>query len=95
MSRILSTAIEVQVTITISDEAPVDVISRCFTDEWRDNFYDMSTEDDVIAHLAYNAAINGVIEIERLDGWGDVPRGMVRMEVEHFLPAEPEAETGR
>lgn len=79
MSRIINTEVEVDVVITIHDDAPKDVISRCFTKEWRDSMYTLRDEDEVIEHLAYNAAINGVEDVSRLDGWADVPRGMVKM----------------
>lgn len=70
------------VTITATDEAPADWLSRVTTADFP---YRMSTrpltEREGLEHLAYNAVANGVEDASRLDGWGDLDRGMVTMHV--------------
>lgn len=39
----------------------------------------LTTTDDVLAHLAYNALTNGVTNASLLDGWGDLREGDLRM----------------
>lgn len=41
------------------------------TDEWRDNFYHLTTAEEVAAHLAYNL-IRGA-SLASLDGFADQP----------------------
>lgn len=72
------------VRIVINDES---VIARCVENHddegvpqsdvrggtgWRNLFYDLDTEADVFAHLAYNCALNGIERVNRLDGWADL-----------------------
>jgi len=69
------------------------VISRCVDNEpdtngrgetrgWREFYYDLRTEEDVLGHLAFNCLVNGTEDIRRLDGWADVPEDAVRMWVD-------------
>ena len=53
---------------------------------WRNTFYDLRDESDVIEHFAFNALANGVNDASQLDGWADLPRGAVTMQVSsvHF-----------
>lgn len=71
----------VDVDVTINDR---DVIDRCVNNSesqrgdgsmvgWRDQFYNLDTEEKVIDHLVYNAVRNGVERVNRLDGWADLP----------------------
>lgn len=62
----------VNVEVTIQDPQ---VVSRCVENEdgWRETFYDLRSAADVIQHLAYNCAANGVESANRLDGWADIP----------------------
>lgn len=53
---------------------------------WRDMFYDLRTEQDVIEHLAYNAAVNGYDKVNRLDGWADLPDDAATMAVVDIYP---------
>lgn len=47
-----------------------------------DGIYEkVRTEDELLAHLAYNAVFNGVEDASRLDGWGDLERGQITMRV--------------
>lgn len=71
--------IEIPTKLTLTDEAPDDVITRCFTKEWQDHMFTLATEDEVMDHLAYNLIENGVEDISRLDGWADIPEGVAMM----------------
>lgn len=42
---------------------------------------DIQTEEEVFKHLADNAVFNGVADASRLDGWGDLERGLITMHV--------------
>lgn len=74
------------VKVTINDP---DVVDRCVNNSpdqpggrgWRDNFYDLRTEADVIAHLAYNCAMNRYHYASELDGWADLPREAATMDI--------------
>jgi len=50
-----------------------DVISRCVdnVDGWREEFYDLSTPEEVVEHLTWNCGVNGR-RLSRLDGWADL-----------------------
>ena len=46
----------------------------------------VTTEDEMWRHLAYNALFNGVYDASSLDGWGDLPKGALTMRLsEHFI----------
>lgn len=67
------------VEITIQEGS--DAISRCFNDEWRESYYTFRNEAAVYEHLAFNRVANGIEDGHDLDGWSDLPRGEVTMEV--------------
>ncbi len=82
-----------EVVIDIDPGLCSNVISRCVDNEpdtngrgevkgWRDFYYDLQTEDEVYAHLAFNCLVNGIEDVRRLDGWADVPEDAVRMWVD-------------
>jgi hypothetical protein len=66
------------------DERYDDVITRCTEniDGWRDNLYDLRTEEQVLRHLAANCVANGVEDAFSLDGWADLLEGMVTMTID-------------
>jgi hypothetical protein len=74
--------VTLQVTVKVRVNDPL-VLSRPVenTDGWRDDLYDLRTEDDVLGHLAYNCAVNGYHNGLLLDGWADLPVGAVGMDV--------------
>lgn len=79
----IEAAADVDVTMKIVlHNAPDDWMSRCFTPEWRSHFYHLRDEDDVHEHLIYNALVNGVDDISRLEGWADIEPGAVRLHVD-------------
>ena len=40
------------------------------------------TEDELYAHLAYNAIFNGVYDASQLEGWGDLERDQITIQVD-------------
>ena len=71
-----------RVTIDMRDYEPMDRVVGPNGQEWRDHLYNLHTEADVLDHWAYNAAANGVTDVSQLDGWADVPPGVVTFSVE-------------
>lgn len=53
---------------------------------WRDQFFDLHTEEDVLEHLAASCISAGVNDASRLDGWADLGRGEVTMFVTDIYP---------
>ncbi len=91
-------ALRAEVVIDIGDESAV---LRCVEnhdergrpqpdvrggDGWRNVYYPLRTREDVLEHLAYNALIHGVEDASRLDGWADLPRGVLTMRVDRVTP---------
>ena len=74
---------EATVLIHVRDDAPVDWLSRVTTDDFPYKRWngDPLPEDAGLHMLADNALRNGVDDASRLDGWGDLDRGMVELEV--------------
>ena len=83
--------VEMNVTVEVEVNDP-NVIDRCVNNEptpsiaapeagWRDQFYPLHDRDDVLEHLAYNAAVNGQDDATSLDGWADLPHNAVQMRV--------------
>lgn len=74
--------VEVTVYVTVRIHDP-SVITRCVNNEdnWQNKFYNITTRDQVLAHLAYNAVANGCDDLRHLDGWADIPKG-ASMEVD-------------
>lgn len=88
-------AMAVEVRIEVEDES---VFLRCIenhNDEgepqpdirggsgWRNIYYDITSREGVLEHLAYNAIANGVEDASRLDGWADLEPGAITMRVQH------------
>lgn len=44
---------------------------------WRDTFYNLETEEDVLDMWAWNAVSNNVTDVANLDGWADLPSGSI------------------
>lgn len=72
--------LKVRVRIKVTDP---EQIRRCVDniDGWRDHLYDLRTVEDVLQHLAFNCAVNGVEHASRLDGWADLDPMALTMEV--------------
>ena len=68
----------VYATVTVNDSEPLERVTGTSGDEWRSQFYDLHTEEDVVEHFVFNAITNGVHDISRLEGWADCdPRSVV------------------
>lgn len=83
MSEIHEVACEATVTIRVSDDAPADWLTRVTADDFpykNVNGQPMTTADGM-EMLAYNALRNGVDDARRLDGWADLPAGVLTMDV--------------
>lgn len=74
---------DVTVAITVRDAEAIERVVGAEGDEWRSRFYNLSTRDDVLDHWTYNAIVNGVRDVTRLDGWNDLPAGAVEIHVEY------------
>jgi len=81
-SRVLRTTAEIPVKVTINDPDVIARVTGPNGDEWRAQLYNLHTESDVLDHLAHNCVLNGVEQVNRLDGWGDLPDGAATMELE-------------
>lgn len=57
---------------------PLDYIARGLEPDFPYRLFD---REDVLHHLAHNAAANGVTDLSELDGWEDYPRGAVTMRI--------------
>lgn len=92
----MSRDIDVTVTyrITLADPAdPQRIIARCIDndDGWRETFYQLRTNVDVYAHLAFNLGLNG-LELPQLDGWADCAADDITIEtLGHDYVLFPEA----
>lgn len=71
------------VLIHVGATAPTDWLSRVTEPDFPYKRYDGQpfTEDDGLSMLADNALRNGVDDASRLDGWGDLDRNVVQLEV--------------
>ena len=73
----------VYVSVTVNDPEVIDRVCGVGADEWRAQFYDMWSPEEVVEHFAFNAITNGVHDISRLDGWADCDPAAVTIEVEN------------
>lgn len=71
----------VYATVTVHDPEAIERVTGPGGDEWRSQFYDLHTADDVIEHFVFNAVTNHVHDISRLDGWADSDPAAVTIEV--------------
>lgn len=71
------------VVVNVRDDAPHDWLDRVTAAGFPYTRYDGSpmSEREGLEMLADNAMRNGVEDASRLDGWGDLDRGMVTMDV--------------
>lgn len=66
-------ALDATAQITINDPDVIERVTGPGGDEWRSKLYNLHTEEDVLSHLAFNCLFNGVEQVNRLDGWADLP----------------------
>jgi hypothetical protein len=69
------------VVVTVNDPDVIERVTGPNGDNWREQLYDLHSEEDVLAHLAYNCVANGCENARMLDGWADLPADAVTMEV--------------
>lgn len=80
MSETHEVECQATVKIIVSDDAPADWLTR--VGDWNFPYRTGTramTPDEGKMHLAYNALANGVEDASRLDGWADLPRGVVTL----------------
>lgn len=65
------------VQIGVEIEVDERLLASVLTDEWRQNFYCLTTPGDVAGHLAYNLIQDR--RLSSLDGFADQPEGAARI----------------
>ena len=73
MAAVKIAQLEASVEITVNDPDVIERVTGPEGDEWRSYAYNLYTEEEVLAHLAYNALVNGITRVNQLDGWADLP----------------------
>lgn len=76
----------VTLSITVHDRDALERVIGAGGDEWRSQFYRLTTTEDVLEHWTYNAVCNGVQDVSRLEGWADLPAGAVTLDLEYGKP---------
>jgi len=78
-------SIETSVTLSIEvkNRDAIERVTGAGGDEWRSQFYRLHTVRDVLEHWAYNAVINGIYDVSRLEGWADLDSDAVVIDREH------------
>jgi len=61
---------EYESTVTVSVKIHQDVITQV-DDEWREMFYDLNTESEIVDHIAFNL-LSG-FRLSQLDGFANLP----------------------
>ncbi len=72
----------VYATVIVNDREPLDRVVGPGGDEWRSQFYDLHTDEDVIEHFVFNAVTNAVHDITRLEGWADCDPDSIKIEID-------------
>jgi hypothetical protein len=73
--------VDVEYVVEVEIHDP-DVIDRCFTEDWQAHYWPVTEREEVVRHIAFNAAMNGIESISRLDGWADLPDTAATIEVD-------------
>lgn len=47
-------------------------------DEWRSALYPLHTEEEIVAHIAWNMVANN-LPLHRIDGWADMNGGLAHI----------------
>lgn len=75
--------VECVVNVVVEDDDALQRVVGPDGDAWRTGCYGyILTEDDALQHWAYNAVTNGEQDVTMLDGWADLPRNAVTMQVQ-------------
>ena len=72
----------VYATVIVHDREPLERVTGPGGDEWRSQFYNLHTDEEVIEHFVFNAVTNGVHDITRLEGWADCDSGAITIEID-------------
>ncbi len=72
----------VYASVEVHDPEPFERVIGPGGDEWRSQFYDLHTAEDVIEHFVFNAVRNGVHDISQLEGWADCDHRSVTISIE-------------
>lgn len=85
--RVIPVTMTVYATVVIHDDEPFTRVTGPGGDEWRAQFYDLHDEADIAEHFVLT---NGVYDVSALEGWADVPKGAVHVEIDDtYVSAEP------
>jgi hypothetical protein len=71
---------EYVVEVTIKDESAITRATEN-EDQFRETYYALISEEEVLEHFAYNRAMNRCYDASTLDGWADLPLGAVTMAI--------------
>jgi hypothetical protein len=83
MAETFATEMTVYATVIVNDPDVIERITGPDGDEWRKQFYPtIETAENVMEHLVFNAVVNGVHDIARLDGWADCDSDAVKVEID-------------
>jgi hypothetical protein len=72
----------VYASVEVHDAEPFERVTGPDGDEWRSQFYDLHTAEDVVEHFVFNAVTNGVHDISKLEGWADCDPRAVTIAIE-------------
>ncbi len=73
-----------QLTVDFEIEVDDSVIERCLNDaEWRQNFYQFNTPEEVAGNLAYNLVHNTSC-LSNLDGFADMDDDLLKLKKERW-----------
>jgi hypothetical protein len=79
-TRSFDVVMTAHVRVTVKDPLVIRRVTENI-DGWREHLYDISTGEQVLEMLAYNAVRNGVDRANRLDGWADLASDAATMDV--------------
>jgi hypothetical protein len=80
-------------TIEITGYAEIEIddeVIEVVNNEWREQFYNLRSEAEIVEHVAYNLLVNKW-QLSQLDGWADQPddNATVTIEPELTVSAYP------
>jgi hypothetical protein len=84
MSTKLQASVAAEVTVDVAINDYDGVVGRHVEGRVEPMYSDLTTEDAILRHLAYNAVANGVERANRLDGWADLADDAATMRVDSF-----------
>lgn len=75
--------VAIDVEVTVNDPDVFERVTGPNGDEWRAHLYNFTTEDQIVRHLAYNCAVNSEVNACQLDGWADLPKTAVNLQIDY------------